>query len=147
MKLVRSLLSALVVAAVAATVASASPGGRQLEPTPTPEVTVPPEASPSPPPEASPSPSPSQAPGPTVVEEGTERTSGSERFAACEGKTGLENAACRVGANLEDHPNAGLAHASPLLASKAEAAGPAGLAGKDRGPKGEHPGNGHAGGH
>ena len=94
MKLFRTLVTALAALIVAGTVASAAPSLRDLKPEPTE------------------SPSSSSSTSETVPPEGEtegEGTSVAADFAACEGRTGLENAICRHEALLAAQPeNLGL---------------------------------------
>lgn len=107
MKLFRTLVTALAALIVAGTVASAAPSLRDaLEPEPTPEASV------TTPTEPTESPSSSSGTSETVPPEGEtegEGTSVAADFAACEGRTGLENAICRHEALLAAQPeNLGL---------------------------------------
>ena len=106
MKLFRTLVTALAVLIVAGTVASAAPSLRDLKPEPTPEASV------TTPTEPTESPSSSSSTSETVPPEGEtegEGTSVAADFAACEGRTGLENAICRHEALLAAQPeNLGL---------------------------------------
>ena len=107
MKLFRTLVTALAALIVAGTVASAAPSLRDaLDPEPTPEASV------TTPTEPTESPSSSSSTSETVPPEGEtegEGTSVAADFAACEGRTGLENAICRHEALLAAQPeNLGL---------------------------------------
>lgn len=62
---------------------------------------------------------PGRSGGPARVERGADDTVGvAPDHSACPGQTGLENAACRVRANLAAHPNRGLENALSRLESK-----------------------------
>jgi len=109
MKRFRVPVLALVVVALAATVALAGP----------PSSTPPDPAS-----EGAPGqPSLTQALEDEDVVELEEDGAAAPDHSACEGLTGLENAACRVRANLEAHPNQGLANALSRLEGNLAKAG------------------------